>query len=331
MLSVVVTCYRRRAYLEAAVLSAGHQTLPRSEYEILVLKDWIDPEVDRRLEAQCVRVFNGDLAVVGEMIERGVLESRGEAICFLDDDDMFDPTKLEIVAQEFARDPGLVLFRNGFTSIDSTGRRDPRFERSISQPREPFEVEAATVSPHEFAQIVRTRAYGNSSTLSVRRKELLERRADLREIHGAPDGAVGALMLDTIGRHRFDPRPLTLRRIGTSMRMGGPGGEAYRAVETFEYLSTRTHQESARRYSEFSLAWARLDCAIRDPVGRISAGDVLRYVRFNLPRRDAHTWELAMWGAAKWFAPQLGYRAFRRRLSQWNSIAAPPPSGPGGA
>ncbi|EQD61443.1 glycosyltransferase, partial [mine drainage metagenome] len=86
-LSVIITAYRRRSFLREAVESTLDQTLPRSQYEILVIKDWVDAEMDPWLRQNSVRVIHDEEPRVGGMLATGIAQARGDVISFLDDDD----------------------------------------------------------------------------------------------------------------------------------------------------------------------------------------------------------------------------------------------------
>ena len=48
-ISVVVTAYDRKEFILEAVKSVIDQTLDRSRYEIIVVKNYLDPEIDKFL------------------------------------------------------------------------------------------------------------------------------------------------------------------------------------------------------------------------------------------------------------------------------------------
>ena len=82
-----------------AVESVLHQTLPRSEYEIIVVKNYKD--YDDILKEKGVKAFYIENPWLSAKISKGIDESQGDIICFLDDDDLFRPSKLERVKSVF--------------------------------------------------------------------------------------------------------------------------------------------------------------------------------------------------------------------------------------
>lgn len=314
-LSVLITCYRRRKYLAEAVASVLSQTLPKERREIVVITDGVDATLAEEWRSQGVEVLERDLPGVGEMLVTGLHECHGEVVCFLDDDDAFEEGKLEAVAAEFEADSSLVLFRGGFDPVDESGRPDERFRRILSQPERSFTIETRQISGPERARIVRTRAYGNLSTQCVRRDALVARADGLAHVEAATDASVATLMLDVDGRHRFDSRRLTRRRVGTSQRSLGKSGEADRAIRTFAYLRSQAMSPAAQWYAEMMLSWARVDRFLNAEGDDLTFSEWLSYVRLHLPRMDAATWEAEAWSLAKMFWPKVAAAAYASRSS----------------
>ncbi len=121
-ISVVILAHDRRAYVRAAVASAIEQTLPRDRYEVLVFKNFQEPDLEPYLAAQGVRVHNYQAAARPQMMRTALHEARGEIFCFLDDDDMFTRDKLASVERTFAADPSLGYLHNGFQVVDEDGK-----------------------------------------------------------------------------------------------------------------------------------------------------------------------------------------------------------------
>jgi len=112
-ISVIITAHNRREFLLEAVNSALNQTLPKDEYEIIVVKNFEDERIDKFLEEHNVKNIVTKEEPIGADIVKGVEESRGEVISFLDDDDLWLPQKLEIVKQVF-KDKDVIYYHNNF-------------------------------------------------------------------------------------------------------------------------------------------------------------------------------------------------------------------------
>jgi glycosyltransferase involved in cell wall biosynthesis len=122
LISVLITAYNRREYLGQAVESALNQTLPRTEYEVVVTKNF-DHECDREWASRGVKLVWFDGAAQGPQVADALPYCSGRYIAFLDDD-WWAPHKLEHVASAWTRNPNLCFYKNGmiFVSYDSTSR-----------------------------------------------------------------------------------------------------------------------------------------------------------------------------------------------------------------
>jgi len=110
-ISVIITAHNRREFLLDAVNSALNQTLPKDEYEVIVVKNFEDKSIDKFLEEHGVKNIVTNEGPLGAKIAKGVEESRGEVISLLEDDDLWLPQKLEKVKQVF-QDENVIYYHN---------------------------------------------------------------------------------------------------------------------------------------------------------------------------------------------------------------------------
>ena len=120
--SVVVTAYNRCEYLKYAVKSMINQTLDKGLYEIIVVKNFRDSEVDKLIEGNGGRVLEMGDEPIGKYLARGIDESEGEVVAFLDDDDMYHSRKLERLYKVFNEDENLDYYHHNLVAIDKFGR-----------------------------------------------------------------------------------------------------------------------------------------------------------------------------------------------------------------
>lgn len=108
--SVVVTCYNYERYVVDAVESALHQSSPA--IEVVVVDDGSTDSsrallTERYGGHQTVRVVGtenrGQLAAFSE----GIRQCTGDVVCFLDADDYWDSSYLELVKNTFTAVPGI--------------------------------------------------------------------------------------------------------------------------------------------------------------------------------------------------------------------------------
>jgi len=75
-ISVIITAHNRREFLLEAVNSALNQTLPKDEYEIIVVKNFENKRIDKFLEEHNVKNIVTKEEPLGAKIVKGVEESK---------------------------------------------------------------------------------------------------------------------------------------------------------------------------------------------------------------------------------------------------------------
>ena len=120
-ISVVITAYNRREFLGVAVGSCIAQSLPRDKFEIIIVKNFEDDLTDQLSRENGCIVLNNVEGTVGEQLKAGIKASSGEIICFLDDDDLYLPEKLDTVQHLFIENNRLIYYHNSSSLIDDNG------------------------------------------------------------------------------------------------------------------------------------------------------------------------------------------------------------------
>mgnify|MGYP001772517756 FL=1 len=104
MISVIVTEYKKRGYLIHALRSVFNQTLDKDKYEVIVVKNEEDKEVDDYARKNGAKVIMSNERWLGPKIAQGLEEAKGDIISLLEDDDMFTQDKLDNVYRIFSED-----------------------------------------------------------------------------------------------------------------------------------------------------------------------------------------------------------------------------------
>ncbi|MGA8542563.1 MAG: glycosyltransferase family A protein [Thermoplasmata archaeon] len=340
--SVVVTAYRRRTFLRGAVQSVLDQTLAHAEFEVIVLKDFADPEIDSWLATlgPSVRNVTEDLPLVGQMLVRGGELARGDVVCFLDDDDRFRPEKLAGLRALFREDARLGLVHNAFDAIDVDGHRLPQWERFRPQPptSETWGPDRGRV---RFPWLHRYGGYVNVSSMAIRTSIVRRWSSWLARVPASQDVVLFALALASDVNVRVDASRWSEYRVHSSTSHPTIGEvsaasdvrDFRKALATSEVLraavASAPGHPDALRLSESWRVETGTVVFLLDPGARLSPGDWVRLGLSAVRRRQAYI--ATLWGYCiyRWLAPGRASRSYaaRRRGELRRTAATAPPAG----
>ncbi|MGA8542562.1 MAG: glycosyltransferase family 2 protein [Thermoplasmata archaeon] len=342
--SVLVTAYRRRTFLREAVQSVINQTLPRSDVEILVVKDFADPEIDAWLSGlgPSVQVITEDIPRIGEMLVRALDRARGEFFCFLDDDDRFRPEKLAGLRRLIENDRTLGLVRNSYTAIDTVGRPVPSWEGFRPQP-----PTSATWGPGRgtvnLPWLYRYGGYVNESTVSIRTEVARRWRPWLVRVTASCDVTLFLLGLASNVAVRVESERWNDYRVhaSTSHPAIVEGNEALDLRDVQKSLATAEVLREAIRSTSVPRAAVRMSESFRlesevvafllDPAAHLAFSEWIRFGRTIVWRRQAYLGTLWLYCLRRWVRPAATVRAYRARrhgdLRRSAAASTPPTTG----
>jgi len=121
-ISVVIIAYNRKDFLLNAIKSVLNQTLDKKYYEIIVIKNFRDKNIDDFINKNnIIGIISNEESLSGKLVE-ALDMAGGTVISFLEDDDLFFENKLEIVYKEFKKDNNIVYYHNLYVPINSNGK-----------------------------------------------------------------------------------------------------------------------------------------------------------------------------------------------------------------
>ncbi len=181
--TVVVTAYRRTRYLDGALRSVLDQTDPPEEVVVVEDNPPYGPPFTESVGRTVVRRFNASLPNVGESLAFGIEHATGYVICFLDDDDRFEPGKVALVRRVFSDHPPVVYFRHAVSYIDGEDRPIP----PPFFPARPWPF--GTVAP-ALSVLSRAQIDAHASSMSIRRSAYATQTGLLRPVRACSDHAL---------------------------------------------------------------------------------------------------------------------------------------------
>jgi glycosyltransferase involved in cell wall biosynthesis len=236
--SVIVLAHDRRQYIRGAVQSILSQSVPRSQYEIIVVKAFSDPSLDSFLAEIGATSILSPGTPGATKVAAGLGQAHGEVLLLLDDDDLFEPTRLQAIAQAFASDSKLGFFCNQITCIGSDGqplsqqairRLDTRRWNSTNQ----LSIDRP-LTPRKLRRLANRKPDFNASAGAVRREVAVRAYPYLTRLRLTVDTLFFFSSLSFGFNVLLDPRRLTRYRVhGENTTLGGKGSLADRLGRLF--------------------------------------------------------------------------------------------------
>ncbi|MEM3844616.1 MAG: glycosyltransferase [Candidatus Parvarchaeota archaeon] len=201
--TIIITAYKKRPYIKDAIVSAINQDYDRDRYEIILVKNFRDEEIENYCINNNVKIIDSNKIAFFSTILEGVNGSSSNIILLLDDDDLFMPDKVKNVVEYFSRDPHIGYIHNNYI----TRKRDRDIRSGY---RKKYEIST------ENMRLLRKINITNESSISFR-KEIVEkgiRECQLVELNTEFPELVFFYMSLAVGyKNLFIPDFLTVFRI----------------------------------------------------------------------------------------------------------------------
>lgn len=122
LITVIVIAYNRTSFILEAIDSVARRK-DSLEIEVYVIKNFIDPDIDKRIDSLGYYNIYSLQLTIGAKISEVILKCHGSIVSFLEDDDLFFPNKIEAVYEAFKKDDALAYFHNSYLYIDKYGEK----------------------------------------------------------------------------------------------------------------------------------------------------------------------------------------------------------------
>jgi glycosyltransferase involved in cell wall biosynthesis len=240
-ITVVLTAFNRKTYLKRALSSVLDQTLPRTHFEVILIKNFVDSEIDAIALAGGVRIFQRT-GSIGKWYAFALEIAQGDILTFLDDDDEYRPERLARIQSEFAADGTLCYYENGRSYIDDENRPLSNVGFKSRPDQRLIRIRKCYVPDQgkgdHARQLLRLHPGFNESSIAIRKSTLFPHRDILERVVGGQDLFIFYCALISTSSILIDWQPLTRFRI--HKRSSG----AYGSVHG---LSDLARQESISR------------------------------------------------------------------------------------
>lgn len=121
-ISVIISAYNRKDFIMKAIKSALDQDIDKSKYEIIVIKNFVDKDLDRFLKKNSIKNILYKMEKDKFTMLPAIKSSKGEVLAFLDDDDEWKKGKLNKIYRLFCKNDKLGYYHNNYSFIDAYGK-----------------------------------------------------------------------------------------------------------------------------------------------------------------------------------------------------------------
>lgn len=212
-ISVVLTCRERKTFIIKAVDSIFQQTLPHEFFEVIVVKSFVDVDIDNYLRSKEIVILQDTHHELGHKIASGAFKAKGDVISFLEDDDEYMPTKLEVIYALFFENKNLTFVRDRIESIDEQGSILHASTHSTSQAINGFVAESQLELQRELPKLIQYGAGAYVSAMSIRRTALTQYIEKLEILPGGADAFLFTVALASGGAISLESKVLTRYRV----------------------------------------------------------------------------------------------------------------------
>jgi len=180
LISVIMPAFKFRPYIPDALISLENQTLNKTYFEVIVVKNFTgEDNIFLKYSLNLLVIHSSDIRLSGKILEAFSF-ARGDIICFLDDD-QFYREKLKRVSQVFEKYGNVPLYYyNDRFLIDGEGKmlNSRKFSMFQGVPFSEFRV-----IPNREAKLMSDLPYFNSSSISISRAILEQHVEELDLMH----------------------------------------------------------------------------------------------------------------------------------------------------
>jgi len=183
LISVIMPAFKFRPYITDALISLENQTLNKTYFEVIVVKNFTgEDNIFLKYSLNLLVIHSSDIRLSGKILEAFSF-ARGDIICFLEDDDQFYREKLKRVSQVFEKYGNVPLYYyNDRFLIDGEGKmlNSRKFSRFRGVPFSEFRV-----IPNREAKLMSDLPFFNDSSISISRA-ILEQHVEELDLMDTP-------------------------------------------------------------------------------------------------------------------------------------------------
>ena len=210
--TILITVYNRKTYLIKAVQSVLNQTIDRRKYEIIVSKNFKDDDIDSFLDKnECINIFD-PVGGIGNRLSNLISMSRSDILIFLEDDDLFNESKVEEIVRLFSNEK-ISYVNNNYYKVEKYGCLIPNKNRRNKN----IIISNNNDLLKHLILLYQKKEYFGMSNISIRKQKFAPYIEFLKEVSVSPDLFFFLMLSKLDGEFLFIYRQLTMYRVHDSL------------------------------------------------------------------------------------------------------------------
>ena len=265
VISIIMVAYNRKKFLIKAIESVLIQNIPRESYEIILVKNFFDTEIDAFLLRNNVITVMFEDEPWGESLYKGISRATGNIIAFLDDDDEFTQGKLKRILDIFCSEGSVVYYHNSFILISEDGE----LLRSPFNARNKIACMVSKGDTRNILRVLRQGLFSNLSSVAVSNDFISHYIQKIKSLTSAMDVFLFYMALESGKFLFFDNSALTEYFIRKQSAM--------HSIGDLDFFIQSTRRESRNEFRTYQLI---SNCLCDSNLLRISTGIGLQWKIF---------------------------------------------------
>jgi glycosyltransferase involved in cell wall biosynthesis len=211
--SIIITAFNRADYIIDALQSVNEQQTLEYEKEIIVVKNFNDPKTDDIIKKMNAIVVEGGNTPLCDYTYKGIINSTGQYIFFIDDDDLFIKDKIINVINIMSKYE-IDFYHNAY--IPANDELKPIKSVLYKQLDKPLMIDTHVLTFRDLLRILKFKGDINLSSMCINRRIIDEKFDLLTELSAGPDWFLLFASIANGKRLYFDNQPLTIYRVHNS-------------------------------------------------------------------------------------------------------------------
>ena len=212
LISLIIVAFKRKEFIRDAIASAIRQRISKEKLEVIVIKNFIDKEIDDFIKSQGFVGIVSKNEGLGEKLHEAIEICSGEVITFLEDDDVMSDSRISVIHNTFL-DGDIVYFHNNverFFDLNLMGADQYNLRNTEER------IEIVSENDIHLPQLISRNCEFNISSMAVRRRIFDNYWKEIASFNYKVDNFIFYLAVSAKGKIAITAKKLTFYRFHAS-------------------------------------------------------------------------------------------------------------------